>query len=195
MELKQRKLLKSNKFLIRDNGIEWTYKQNFSLQNTFFEFDELNFKKSTKYKNYNLALIILSVLSIIGLIFSIFPTSEDSGFGEPTIIMFLPLAIIFSLLSYAFHTNNLYIPTERGVNIIMYNGLPNKKKFSIFLKQLKSEAKKSVMKKYFDDKDVDKKKLYNFMEERGLLDDTEKQKFELVFEQNKPNTVTGFGKN
>ena len=46
MELKQRKLFNSNKFLIRDNGLEWPLIEKFNSQNTFFEFEELNFKKA-----------------------------------------------------------------------------------------------------------------------------------------------------
>ncbi|WP_108866363.1 hypothetical protein [Aquimarina aquimarini] len=194
MELKQRKLLNTNKFLIRDNGIEWTLREKFSQQSTFFEFDELNFKKATKYKKYNLAFMILSVLSIVALILSLFPTGENSAFGQPAIPIFLIMSIVFSLLTYFFRIDNIYIPTERGIHITMYNGLPNKKAFSAFLKNLKSEAKQSLMDKYFNNDNVDQKQLYLFLEERGLLDQVEKQKIEESFKTAERTVIKGFGK-
>lgn len=194
MELKQRKLFTTNKFLIRDNGIEWTLREKFNRQSTFFEFDELNFKKATKYRKYNLAFIILTVLSVVALILSIFPSGENSAFGQPTLYIFLVMSIVFALLTYLFRTDNVYIPTERGVHIVMFNGHPNKKKFSQFLKTLKSEAKQGLMEKYFDSDYVDQKRLYQFLEERGLLDQAEKQKFEESFKIAERTTIKGFGK-
>jgi len=163
------------------------------VQNTFFEFEELNFKKATKLKKYNLALIILSILSIIALGFSFFPGGENEAFDSSTIIVFGSLSLIFIFLTYFFRTDNIYIPTDRGVHIIFYNGLPNKKRFSDFLTTLKSQAKTSLMEKYFDRHSTDQKRLYLFLEERGLLDKKDKEQFgeniKIVH-----NRITGFGK-
>lgn len=162
MELKQRKLFNSNRFLIRDDGLEWSIRENFNHQNTFFSFEELNFKKATKFKKYNLAFIILSILSIVALCLSLIPGDENRAFDTSTIIIFLVLSVIFIGLTYLLKTDNIYIPTERGIHIIMYNGLPTKEKFSTFLKTLKSEAKQSLMEKYFVDGETDKKSSTTF---------------------------------
>ena len=151
MKLKQRKLINSRTFLIKDDGLEWTIRENFNYQSTFFEFEEMNFKKSTKLKKYNLALIILTVLSIIALCLSLIPGGENEAFDSSTILIFAVLSGIFLVLTYFLRTDNIYIPTDRGAHIIMYNGVPNKKKFSEFLKTLKSEAKNNLMEKYFNE--------------------------------------------
>jgi len=194
MELKQRKLFNSNKFLIRDNGLEWSLREIFNYQNTFFEFEELNFKKATKYKKYNLALIILSVLSLIALALSLIP-GESKLFDSTTISAFSVLSLIFIGLTLLLRTDNIYIPTDRGVHIVMYNGLPNKQKFSAFLKNLKSEAKQSLMDKYFGDEETNQRKLYLFLEERGLLDEKDKRKFEDNLKIIHRTEIKGFGKN
>lgn len=193
MELKQRKLFNSNKFLIRDNGLEWSLREKFDSQNTFFEFEELNFKKATKYKKYNLAFIILSILSIIALFLSLIP-SDNEEFDSTTIVVFSVLSFIFIGLTFILRTDNIYIPTDRGVHIVMYNGLPTKQKFSDFLKSLKSEAKQSIMDKYFGDENTDHRKLYLFLDERGLLDETEKRKFEENLKIVHRTEIKGFGK-
>lgn len=194
MELKQRKLFNSNKFLIRDNGLEWSLREKFNYQNTFFEFEELNFKKATKYKKYNLALIILSVLSLVALVLSLIP-GESKLFDSTTISVFSVLSLIFIGLTLLLRTDNIYIPTDRGVHIVIYNGLPNKQKFSAFLKNLKSEAKQSLMDKYFGDEDTNQRKLYLFLEERGLLDEKDKRKFEDNLKIIHRTEIKGFGKN
>jgi len=194
MELKQRKLLNTNKFLIRDNGLEWSLREKFNYQNTFFEFEELNFKKATKHKKYDLAFIILSILSIVCLFFSLIP-GDNKAFDSTTISVFSVLSFVFIGLTYILKTDNIYIPTERGVHIVMYNGLPTKQKFSTFLKNLKSEAKQSLMDKYFEDENIDQRKLYLFLDERGLLDENEKQKFEGNIKIIDKREIKGFGKN
>ncbi|WOD43780.1 hypothetical protein [Hwangdonia lutea] len=194
MELKQRKLFNSNKFLIRDSGVEWSLREKFNSQNTFFEFEELNFKKATKYKKYNLAFIILSILSIIALFLSLIP-SDNKAFDSTTIVVFSVLSLVFVGLTFILRTDNIYIPTDRGVHIVMYNGLPTKKKFSAFLKNLKSEAKQSIMDKYFGDENTDQRKLYLFLNERGLLEEKEKRTFEENLKTNHRTEIKGFGKN
>ena len=194
MELKQRKLLNSNKFLIRDNGLEWSLRERFDYQNTFFEFEELNFKKATKYKKYNLAFIILSILSIIALFLSLIP-SDSKAFDSNTIVVFSVLSLIFVGLTFILKTDNIYIPTERGVHIVMYNGLPTKQKFSVFLKNLKKEAKQSIMDKYFGDENTDQRKLFLFLDERGLLNEKDKRKFEENLKIIHRTEIKGFGKN
>lgn len=194
MELKQRKLFNTNKFLIRDKGLEWSLREKFNYQNTFFEFEELNFKKATKYKKYNLAFIILSILSIVALFLSLIP-SDNQAFDSTTIVVFSILSLIFIGLTFILRTDNLYIPTDRGVHIVMYNGLPTKQKFSTFLKNLKSEAKQSLMDKYFGDENTDQRKLYLFLDERGLLDENEKQKFEGNIKIVHRTEIKGFRKN
>ena len=194
MELKQRKLFNSNKFLIRDNGLEWSLREKLDSHNTFFEFEELNFKKATKYKKYNLAFIILSILSIIALFFSLIP-SDNEAFDSTTIVVFSVLSLIFIGLTLILRTDNIYIPTDRGVHIVMYNGLPTKQKFSEFLKSLKSEAKQSIMDKYYGDENTDQRKLYIFLEERGLLDEKDKRKFKENLKIIHRTEIKGFGKN
>ncbi|SDR71096.1 hypothetical protein [Christiangramia echinicola] len=190
--MKQRKLINSRTFLIKDDGLEWTIRENFNYQSTFFEFEEMNFKKSTKLKKYNLALIILAVLSIIALILSLIPGGENEAFDSSTILIFAVLSGIFLVLTYFLRTDNIYIPTDRGAHIIMYNGLPNKKKFSEFLKTLKSEAKNNLIEKYSNE-NTDQEKLYLFLEERGLVEKKDKEKFgkniKIVH-----NKIKGFGK-
>lgn len=193
MELKQRKLFSSNKFLIRDNGLEWSLREKFDSQNTFFEFEELNFKKATKYKKYNLGFIILAVFSIVALFLSLIP-SDNKVFDSTTIIVFSILSLVFIGLTIILRTDNIYIPTDRGVHIVMFNGLPNKQKFSTFLKQLKIEAKQSLMDKYFGDENTDQRKLYLFLDERGLLDDKEKSRFEENLKIVHRTEIKGFGK-
>lgn len=193
MELKQRKLLNTNKFLIRDNGLEWTLREKFNYQNTFFEFEELNFKKATKHKKYNLAFIILSILSIVCLFLSLIP-GENKAFDSTTIFVFFVLSIVFISLTFIFKTDNIYIPTDRGIHIVLYNGLPTKEKFSTFLKNMKSEAKQSLMDKYFGEDNIDQRKLYLFLDERGLLGENEKQKFEDIKIMDK-REIRGFGRN
>lgn len=194
MELKQRKLFNSNKFLIRDNGLEWSLREKFNYQNTFFEFEEMNFKKATKFKKYNLAFIILSILSIIALFLSLIP-SDNRAFDSTTIAAFSVLSLVFIGLTFILRTDNIYIPTDRGVHIVLYNGLPTKQKFSEFLKNLKSEAKKSIMEKYFREENTDQRKLYLFLDERGLLDEMDKRKFEENLKIIHRTEIKGFGKN
>lgn len=194
MELKQRKLFNTNKFLIRDGGLEWTAREKFSYQNTFFEFEELNFKKATKYKTYNLAFIILSVLSIVGLVLSLI-SGENQALNTNSIFLFSISSFIFIGLTFILRTDNIYIPTDRGVLIVMYNGLPTKQKFSAFLKNLKNEAKKSIMDKYFQDENTDQRKLYLFLDERGFLDEKERQKFTDTKKTKQRTEIKGFGKN
>ena len=194
MEFKQRKLFNSNSFIIRDNGLEWTRREKFNYQNTFFEFEELNFKKATKFKKYNLALIVLSILSTIALFLSFIPSGQNNAFDSTTISVFLILTILSAGLTYLLRTDNIYIPTDRGIHIIMFNGLPTKQKFSSFLKKLKSEAKQNLMDKYFGDEDIDQKKLFEFLNNRGLLDEKEKQKFENNIKVVHRTTIKGFGK-
>lgn len=194
MELKQRKLFNSNRFLIRDNGLEWSLREKFNYQNTFFEFEELNFKKATKFKKYHLALIVLSALSIVALILS-FTSNDNKAFDSSTIVVFSVLSILFIGLTYLLRTDNIYIPTDRGVHIVMYNGLPSKQEFSRFLTNLKIEAKKSLMKKYFGNDIADQRKLYFFLEERGLLDEADKQKVDGAAEIIHRPEIKGFGQN
>ena len=167
-------------------------RENFNSQSTFFEFEEINFKKSTKIKKYNLALIILAVLSIIALILSLIPGGENEAFDSSTILIFAVLSGIFLVLTYFLRTDNIYIPTDRGAHIVLYNGLPNKKKFSEFLTTLKSEAKNNLIDKYSNE-NTDQEKLYLFLEERGLVEKKDKEKFgkniKVVH-----NTIKGFGK-
>lgn len=195
MELKQRRIFNTNKFIIRDNGIEWANRNKFKYQNTFFEFEELNFKKSTKYVDYNIAYVILSISCTFCLIFSLFSTDENSALGKPTIVMFLILSIIFWVLLYLTKTNNIYIPTDRGISIVMYNGLPNKKKFSDYLIILKSEAKKTLIKKYFNRVDIDQNQLYHFMEEKGLVDESDKVNYHYKMMDNEIRKINTFSKN
>ena len=169
-------------------------REKFNYQNTFFEFEELNFKKATKYKKYNLAFIILSLLSIIALFLSFIP-GDNKAFNSTTIVIFSLLSLIFIGLTFILRTDNIYIPTDRGLPIVMYNGLPTKQKFSAFLKNLKSEAKQSLMDKYFGDENTDQRKLYMFLDERGLLGEKEKQKFSGNINIVHRTEIKGFGKN
>ena len=153
MELKQRRLFKTNIFSLDKDHLYYKTKNLFNSFETEYPYEDLITKRTVRQRTPNYWLMVIFLILLLGAIaewVNYFDNNpEKQGLG--VLIWFTSVVIFFGILFGISSKLNLLIKTTNETYLFFFNDSPNKERVTEFISELRARQKKSLVDKYIID--------------------------------------------
>jgi hypothetical protein len=153
MELRQRRLFKTNTFILEQNHLYYKTKNLFTSFETEYPYENLITKRTVRQREPNYWLLVIFSILLLGAVAEWVNYFDNSSEKESlgVNIWFTTVVIVFGLLFYISSKLNVLIKTTSEKYLFFFADSPGKERVNEFIAALREAQKAFLLNKYFFD--------------------------------------------